>query len=1010
MVQCGPHGRFEYCIDGIPGCVIGCHCHPGYYFDTDTKTCEPNVKLTQDIRQHYYGEHGPGSGAPSFIPSTETYPSATPNDRIGNKGNEILKDTDELGDWLYNQFFKTIESQVINNSNSTKPINNNKPPTRRSGGDSKPSVVSTKKIKTRRSFGRTRKRKHNMKMHGLRRKLLRITEDDSLRPKPPLPSFIFLPNMDTPYYPPIGLPPPPPMPMYPMVPVPPMGAPMYPFPGTVTNCDVNITTTTSEMTTLTTTVSTTTKITIPEKKSGVRRSKFERFKNRPVDDEEFMLRASEPGKQAKLKNTQRNKLMRKLRDKIKEKRKNIAPPTSEDESDLLVNLDDLPNVSDAFTSFKKRKINKEDDESQTPNLKDVDFKYLSELIHKVNQSAPRNKIYPSPPLPFDLKNGIKELQKLKAQPTRRNFDYFAQVPAPVGAEIASPYDQPRNLNKPSSDDAYYTNLGRQIASMIRNNEFKTDQPFNTDQHRQVPFRSVLNENNYSPGSLWERSVRSPLPQLSDIKPNTYLDESRTLKHSNEKNLLNLENEVESYVSTQPPLSLQELENILNAVEKAQDLMKDPLDSPKPTNSSLNVNILPEYLRGDHAFRKLYDMDNTDDFSPEEKTRHYFYMKKSPADTKYSNFSLNFPPEYHRGDNTYRSLFGSGIDDFLSPAEKAQYYFQVQKQDSPRYPKTSNINYTVTIPSDYVRGDNRQSFGTDNANILKPEKATNSFELQNTPEDEKPLNDRLNVHLLPRHPRGDIDNLYPIERAQFYNQLKNSLATPKPTNGSFHVLMVPKYTGDSHVYRRLYSADNQPLTHTPRPPNKFVEPKLITGNYHSLYPLKFEEARNPTNTSNKTIFQDIGRNHIPQSRDYWMSINDHVPNQLEREPKSPVKSEHIEQTNKPLQHDNKIQATNQVGQDPFVGVVVPTSLIHTNSPRTEYLQFLKIIPNLKQTSNQKREPMKQNNLLNYFSRNKYHYMFEKDSHPILAPFRRRISKNYDRPSYFHHNLHHYEYFD
>lgn len=39
--ECGDHGRFEYCIDEIPGCIVGCHCHPGYYFDTDTKICEP---------------------------------------------------------------------------------------------------------------------------------------------------------------------------------------------------------------------------------------------------------------------------------------------------------------------------------------------------------------------------------------------------------------------------------------------------------------------------------------------------------------------------------------------------------------------------------------------------------------------------------------------------------------------------------------------------------------------------------------------------------------------------------------------------------------------------------------------------------------------------------------------------------------------------------------------------------------------------------------------------------
>lgn len=41
VTECGEHGRFEYCIDGIPGCIVGCHCHPGYYFDTETKICEP---------------------------------------------------------------------------------------------------------------------------------------------------------------------------------------------------------------------------------------------------------------------------------------------------------------------------------------------------------------------------------------------------------------------------------------------------------------------------------------------------------------------------------------------------------------------------------------------------------------------------------------------------------------------------------------------------------------------------------------------------------------------------------------------------------------------------------------------------------------------------------------------------------------------------------------------------------------------------------------------------------
>lgn len=207
--------------------------------------------------------------------------------RYDDNGHEAAKDTDELGDWLYNQFFKTIESQVINNANNTKSTSNEKPPTRRSGGER--SIPKTKS--KMRKPDRSRKKRKHTKERGLRRKLLRITEDDSLfdsdsdsdsddsgssssesdsssdssadidssggkkpdvpdkdcsddkdhghkkviifnrRPKPPLPSFIFLPSMDTPYYPPIGLPPPPLVPMYPMVPVPPMAPPFPPFPG-----------------------------------------------------------------------------------------------------------------------------------------------------------------------------------------------------------------------------------------------------------------------------------------------------------------------------------------------------------------------------------------------------------------------------------------------------------------------------------------------------------------------------------------------------------------------------------------------------------------------------------------------------------------------------------------------------------------------------------------------------------------------------------------------------------
>lgn len=266
-------------------------------FDFCNKLTQTNfrssTKLVQDYRRHYLSE--PTRVQIPITPAyeievTPTLSTKTPLDSQVDQA--LAKDTDDIGDWLYNQFFKTIENQVLSANNNTDNSNtdaNNQ--TRRTG-----TGLSQKKTKRKKVTPKKIKFSKISKKDDLRRKLLRITEDDSLfdsdsrsrsrsrstedsksssnsdssdtsletdddcngddsknknkngkchnndkehghrkilvvkkKPKPPLPSFIFLPNLETPFFPPIGLPPPPPMPMYPMVPVPPMPLPPFPF-------------------------------------------------------------------------------------------------------------------------------------------------------------------------------------------------------------------------------------------------------------------------------------------------------------------------------------------------------------------------------------------------------------------------------------------------------------------------------------------------------------------------------------------------------------------------------------------------------------------------------------------------------------------------------------------------------------------------------------------------------------------------------------------------------------
>ncbi|KAL0821803.1 hypothetical protein ABMA28_005215 [Loxostege sticticalis] len=644
--QCGAHGRFEYCINGIPGCVVGCHCHPGYYFDTDTKICEPNVKLTQDYRRHYNLEP---TRLPVLTPPTNS-PTPTTANPIDDKVDAIAKDADDLGDWLYNQFFKTIENQVINSTDDEKI-------TRRSGTEvAKP----TPKI-LRRSHKRSNKKskkKKSMK-NGLRRKLLRITEDDSLfdsssgsassesssssdsdtsfetdknkdnkekghghrkivmfnkRPTPPLPSFIFLPNVETPFYPPIGLPPPPIVPMYPMVPVPPVG-PYFPE-----HCSDNETTSTPTSKATTTNADASTTVT-----------------TQPRPDNNYPDKPSQPDNNYPDKPQQPDN----ENPEYPENPADFAPITPIISITLSFQLkpissEDGLNNPPPPTSFNPMLFRSNDENNPSSPMEDVDFKYLSQLIHKIDL----NKTKPGIP-PFNPRQRMVDLPNT---PFRRNYQNTPPTVNYYSTQKSRPASKADDMN-----DTFYTNLGRQIASLIRKVDSDGDRQIHIEieQHDVDPMQTVFNENRYAPRSYWERFVRSPLR-----RGQSYGGETNHLKGSNE-NLFNLEDQVSVAAANGRSLSLHELENIANIMEitKARSRQKIKKNVyPSTSSRSYNINLLPQIHRRVNAVTQVSGTNDKPSKKPVDRvnpnmrilsTRHQnIYPTHNTQTAKISNTHIN----------------------------------------------------------------------------------------------------------------------------------------------------------------------------------------------------------------------------------------------------------------------------------------------------------------------------------------------------------------------------------
>ncbi|XP_063365868.1 uncharacterized protein LOC134654334 [Cydia amplana] len=602
--ECGVHGRFEYCIDDFPGCIIGCHCYPGYYFDTESKICEPNTKLTQDYRRH-------------MIPAGYTYgQSPPPVVTASTDGPAQDSDNGELSDWLYNQFFKTIESQVVNKTDD-EPLQTG---TRRSGAPIEP-LLTRRHSRRRKSKKRRRSRKRDdeedseedsssgsdssesdsdesrgdlgswerfewgprpggppgkgppdASKDGAHRQIVMYSK----KPKPPLPSFIFLPNMGTAFFPPLGLPAAP-MPMYPMVPIPPI--PQVP----PDHDQTTVAASTQQPTTAAPTTTTGAPMPSPAPTTGAPTPSPAPTTGAPTTPATTVATDAPPNAKKVLRT---HKLLNKFRPPFN---RNLNKPQARQ----VFKPSPLPSMSPMDYHMKQyaHEDNYYDDmfmgdnnfllESGDKMDAGPDFKYISELIHR-NES---NKSTSKPP---NILNPQKheQFKGLKPPIPKRRHPI---TPSRLDYSTRRRFDSKRN----EEDDSYYSTLGKQIAKLIRGLDsadvLRADIKIEPTEDPKTahPFFS---ESSYAARTYWERFVRSPLSLR--LKNFTKYED---LIASNE-NLFKLENQVQEATSA-PGLSWLELENVINTMGAIRNqihggTLKNDYDTL--SNASLNVSLLPRF--------------------------------------------------------------------------------------------------------------------------------------------------------------------------------------------------------------------------------------------------------------------------------------------------------------------------------------------------------------------------------------------------------------------------------
>lgn len=257
--------------------------------------------------------------------------------------------------------------------------------------------------------------------------------------------------------------------------------------------------------------------------------------------------------------------------------------------------------------FNDKTLNEKEGSAVSDN---VDFKYISELIHRVDQN---NKSDNLPPIEYNPLDSTEDFPPLMQE--NKFSEYIIPPNGPDNRRLTRP-----NFHK--TDELYYMNLGRQIASMIRGIDTQNKKVnIKLETAQNIPKHDVYFNVN-SPKSYWERSIRSPLTFLKSNKK-----KFEYLKKSNEL-LFDIENKVEIIASTVPTLTLQEIENMVNVMEtNKKDIQKNSiLQNLIPPAKTLNINLWPREL---------------------PKTRHVI----PPLLSKFKN-NVDLPIQEHKTNNSY----------------------------------------------------------------------------------------------------------------------------------------------------------------------------------------------------------------------------------------------------------------------------------------------------------------------------------------------------------------------